>query len=229
MDLRPRRLDPFDASMMTCLLAVTVFGLLVALVVGTETLHRAYMLWPLLLALSAVGWATIDRWAPTGASALRMVPTLLGFIALEAFAVAPLVDSALDVAGPNAVLGATIASGLLFAALVTRALLKPTTELQLVDLLLAPALVMTATFFAALVLGLPLRLAPMSGLIGLTGVLVLREIGKVFSYVGPGHAWAGGARLFACAALLFAQLVAHFGTVVYGDAFFHAFWAGLGG
>ncbi len=228
MDLRPRRLDPFDASLIVCVAAVVVFGLLVALVAGTEAMHRAYLLWPLLLALSAVGWGTIDSWAPTDASALRMAPALLGFVTIEALAVAPLVDAAWDVGGPWSVLGAGIATGVLFAGLVTRALLKPTTELQLVDLLVAPGLVMAATFLAAVAVGLPLRLAPMSGLIGLSGLLALGEISKVFSYVGAGQAWAGGARLFACVTLLFAELVVHFGTLVRGDAFFETLWAGLG-
>lgn len=228
MDLRRHRLEPFDASLLVCVVAVAVFGLLVAVLTGTESMHRAYLVWPLFLALSAVGWATIDTWAPTDAPALRMAPALLGFVTIEALAVAPLVDTAWDVGGPRSVLGAGIATGVLFAGLVTRALLKPTTELQVVDLLVAPGLVMAATFFAAVAVGLPLRLAPMSGLIGLSGLFALREISSVFSYVGAGQAWAGGARLFACVTLLFAELVVHFGTAVHGDAFFETLWASLG-
>ncbi len=213
---------------MVCVVAVAVFGLLVAAVVGIEALHRAYLVWPLFLALSAVGWATIDSWAPTDAPALRMAAALLGFVTIEALAVAPVVDAAWDVAGPCSVIGAGIATGMLFAGLVTRALLKPATELEVVDLLVAPGLVMAATFLAALAVGLPLRLAPMSGLIGLSGLLALGEIGRVFSYVRAGQGWAGGARLFACVTLLFAELVVHFGTVVRGDAFFEALWTSLG-
>lgn len=222
------RLDPFDASLLVCVGAVAVFGLLVAVVAGTEAMHGAYLVWPLFLALSAVGWAKIDSWAPTDAPSLRMAAALLAFVTVEALAVAPLVDAAWNGAGPRAVAAAGIATGLLFAGLVTRALLKPITELQVVDLLIAPGLVMAATFFTAIAVGLPLRLAPMSGLVGLSGLLALAEISRVFSYVGRGQAWAGGARLFACVTVLFAELVVNFGTLVRGDAFLEALWASLG-
>ena len=216
MNSRPR-LDPFDAAVLVCLIASTVFGLVIAVVVHFEVGHAVLVLWPVLLALSGVAWMTIEMWVPTDASLRRQALGLLALVAVQALAAAPIVALGWEVAGGHPVLASAGATGLVFAGLCVFAIIKPATEVEPIDPLVVLALVVFATLMMGLGLGLPVRFVVAAPVVAVTGILALGEISKVAAY-GTGAAVAGGARLFSCVSVLFGEFLYYFVSLTRGDA-----------
>ncbi len=210
MTNEPRKLDPFDAAVLVCVSASGAFGLLIAAIVRAQIADFLLPVWPILLALSAIGWITIDRWSPRHASRWRQLAGLAVFVCIEALAAAPIAAIGWEVAGARAVLGAGLATGATFAGLVVFALVKPTSDVEPTDPLVILALITTALVVAGVGLGLPLGIVWAAPLIGITSVFVLSEIANVAVHTGRGEATTGGTRLFACVGVLFGEFLYYF-------------------
>lgn len=213
----PPRLDPFDAAVITCLVASIAFALLIAGFVRWELVQGLLGLWPLFLALSGIAWLTIDAWAPMKASPLRQVGGLAAFVAVEALASAPLVAVGWEVAGPRAILGAAAVTGMTFAALAVFSIIKPTTYLEPIDPLVVLLVIVFSIVLVGLGLHIPIGLVWATPLVGVTGVLALDQTAKVFAYTDAGQWAAGGTRLFACVSVLFAEFIYYFVSMVRGE------------
>ncbi|MCX4246000.1 hypothetical protein [Paraliomyxa miuraensis] len=211
-----RSLDPLDAAVIVFVVACAGFGLLVSALVHFEVVDRILPLWPLFLAVSAVAWMTLDVWSPPSASPGPQVIRLVAFVCVEALAAAPMVALGWELAGPATVVGAALAAGATCAGLVVFALLKPTTYLEPIDPLIALGIMGLVVATVGLGLGLPLRLVWAVPLLGLTATIALREIASVAGF-GPDQHVAGGTRLFACGAVLFAQLLHYFVSMARAD------------
>jgi hypothetical protein len=205
-----RRLDPFDASMLVCLGASVAFAGLTALASASELVHGVALVWPLVVAASALAWLLLDVWCPLRPMAVRTVVALVVYVGVEVLVAAPMVALARELAGLRIVAGASLVAAIVFAALTVFALIKPTTYLEPVDLFVVIAVLVIATVLVGLGLHLPLRFGWGAAAIGLTGIWVLREIANTFAYVSPGEHVAGGTRLFACLSVLFIELLYDF-------------------
>jgi len=190
--------------------------MLVAGLIGFEVVHGVLTLWPLFLAASVVGWATIDAWSPLSARPWRQVGALAAFVCVEALAVTPLVAVGWEVAGARAILGAVLATGATCMGLTVFALLKPTTYLEPIDPFVVLGIMGLAVSMVGIGLGLSVGLVWAVPLIAVSGTLALDQIASVTAF-GPGQHIAGGTRLFACASLLFAELVYYFVSMTRGD------------
>lgn len=211
-----RPLDPFDAAMLVGVVASGCFAMLIAGLVHFEIVHGVVALWPVFLAGSAVAWLTIDGWSPLSARPLRQVACLAAFVCIEALAITPLVAIGLEVAGVRAILGAALATGTICAGLSLFALMKPTTYLEPIDPLVVLGVTGLAVSMVGIGLGLPIGLVWAAPLIAVTGTLALDQIAGVAGF-GPGQHLAGGTRLFACASVLFAELVYYFVSMTRGE------------
>lgn len=182
------------------LLAAAIYSQITAVLIG---------MWPVFLALAAVSWLTIDRWAALEKpSAVRLLH-FGAFIFIQMGAALPFVAVAWEVA-PRLVLGASVASLASFAGLFVFALRKPTTYLEPVDPFIVAGITTFVNLVAMLALGLRFDLVVVAPLIALTGIMVLSTICNVVNYVGEGEHVGGGLHLFAAAAVLFNEFMVVF-------------------
>ncbi|MCH9687290.1 MAG: hypothetical protein K0V04_38000, partial [Deltaproteobacteria bacterium] len=210
------RLDPFDAALVVGVLAAAAFAGMLMVIAHYTLLDYLAGIWLICAVLSGAAWLTLGTWTPRSSRTGGLL-VLVAFIVIEAIALAPLVLVGWDVAGPRAVLGAGMATGMVFAGLVLTALLKPTTELEPIDTLTVFGMLVTGVVVTGVGLGLPLRLLWATPLLFVTGVLALHLVARVAASSPREDALSGGTVLFGCMSVLFAELTHYFTTMVRPD------------
>ncbi len=129
----PSGIPPLEAALAVFAAAALGLGAWMLWLIRVEIGASLLPWWPLLAGLNFVAWVTQDSWAPWEASRPRSVATLVLFVALLPVALLPLAALAWEVGGATLVAGAALAALLCVVAMVVLALLKPTSELQPVD------------------------------------------------------------------------------------------------
>ena len=196
--------------MLVCLGASLGFAVLTALASASELVHGVALVWPVVVAASALAWLLLDAWCPLRPAGARGVVALVVYVGVEVLTAAPMVALARELGGLRIVAGATLVAVVVFAALTVFALAKPTTYLEPIDPLVVVAVLVITTVLVALGLHLPMRFGWGAAAIAITGVFALRQISDTFAYVPPGAHVAGGTRLFACLTVLFLELLYYF-------------------